>query len=633
MKGDDPPATVGDDRTTYSVVPPGENPPVPPEHEKECIPQVTMEAAPPMRGGLHPNTVGVFRIAKNELIPLVADGADADQIIFDCIPANGCPETGSQRKEGLTSYVGYVWRSVNTAEFVGGGLFSTSSDAGSASLNANPKSYLDAKVVLYQHPEVTREKPAVRSRLTLDIEDRHNEQPADEDVELVIDIFVHLIERELEDSVEIRIIGPVFDRYSNPVKTESIGTCEAKPLEWTQPRDLNITTQPIPVYSRSKNTLSASAVDTDLLELKCESTCEGFTKQIGLGDEVILQWEVLSGGGCFMTGPGTCVDKVWGEDVIFQAPELANGIDSATVKILVKGYNQSGGHDPYSRTPLIHKAMDLMDVDTMTIRVLCRPRETTVLVGWSDRFLDHDDPDHIDTLMINDQSALIGFNRECKVELNKAIADWSSETHYFDLNASGFVPNVWFGYRHIYASGNAVYLYDYGFVSDLDLPPSATTWLEEFKRTMEMAAIAGKFIAWLLHELPQLKAETASELFNQIAEKMGIDPGIWQKGGLDEYTRQMLLNEVMKTLSDGHFTQSRELGFIFSSWVLSPKGEGDCDQSCPVDVSHQTIMTLGDTDHYYKRSSQVIVNRIINNQIVHEPHSFSKELKGDRYPR
>lgn len=285
----------------------------PPETEWKCDPVIRVLSGPRMDGGLEPpnDSVTVYR---DEFIPLLAAGADYDELWWDCNPELSCPETPSTDMRSLNGRVKFEWRIIR----------------GEGSLVElgclNQVQFQEGRRVQFMPPYVAIDS-LKETLIELKIIDDNPSQVIDETVTRNIRI------RTRRDSLRpdhylIRIESDVY-RIPSPSQYTGLprGTCLTQGPRWSRAADLpkpRIVLPPVADNRKMvfKEWMRISAVDIrdpDDVELWCRTSCPTRRIQRSFEDAVEYEWTILSGGGRFIKG-----NK--GRHVIYEAPEQAGEV-------------------------------------------------------------------------------------------------------------------------------------------------------------------------------------------------------------------------------------------------------------------------------------------------------------------
>lgn len=654
---------VEDDHTTAPVpkvpslspVPP--QPPVPPGKQKGCAPEVMMEVSPYMDGGLNPKSVGTFKLRHLQPLPLVAEGADADVIVFFCNPNDNCPETPSYRREGLTSRVRYLWTQLD-----GPGHFTE--DGTDTSMTSENKS------VLWYPPDltgiITAGDTTVVTHLRLTILDDLPGQPTDLPVVREIVITTRRDTTMRFDSLKVEVKGEAFQTYMQPEPVLLAGTCLAETLQWNMNEDLKppLVTKGIPLF-RSRQRVVLKAIDQrdpDELKLKCTTSCDNLPLEMILEDEVIFVWRLIGNSkGYFLEGHDAHVVTTCGKEVIFEAPEMKADELRKEVYIEVKAYNQGSYPGLYYRMPALAKEDDIIAKDTLHIQVDCNPNPNQapalVVITWTDKLLDHDDPDNVETL--KDASYTIPVNilaDDCEPMVDPALnertlADGSEIINPKVQDHNPQKDDMWDGFTICVSIGNYLFIVDFGIIVDHGFIEPATD--EEMTALTKITKETLKLLINITVLRGILSAETKSvsdlEMYNDITDMilkiivqgqlpvdsplfedvlkyyMKKNPGLTREEALAKMQEEFI--GINKGWENNETVKKFEIGMIYSLWIIVSHPTS-CMQSCPVAVDYFTWISLGDTDHYYQRSCTIQVVRWENNQPHNHIYNFHNEKKG-----
>ncbi|HNS46484.1 MAG TPA: hypothetical protein PKH94_04530 [Bacteroidales bacterium] len=633
-------------------------PPVPPEKMQGCQPAVQMEPFPPLDGGLNPRSAGMFLLRHQQLLPLVAEGADADVILFSCEPDEDCPETPSFRREGLTSMVRYLWEQLD-----GPGHLTT---AGSDTLRSSSD-----KAVLWCPPDLTGTLTArdttVISRLRLTILDDLPGQPVDLPVVRDITIVTRRDTSLLMDSLRVTVQGAVFEFYQQPEPRFVEGECQAEPLNWEQDRDLMppLVTEEVPLL-RSRQRVILRALDQrdpDDLTLKCTSLCKSEALLMALEDEVIFEWRLIrKSKGYFLEGNDWQVTAAYGKEVIYEAPVMRGNERRQDVFIEVRAYNQPGYPFLYGRTPVLGKEDDLMARDTLHLQVDCNPNPNQapalVIISWTDHFRDHDDPDHVETLRHASSTIPVTILPEaCEPQVEPSLIGKIFEWDGFLINPKVQDHNpqqddMWDGFTFGVRLGSTLFIVDFGIMVDQGFltTPSDKEYddFQKFiKKTLETIVRLSVVRGYLsLHTSEGNERDLWLQLTDLLMQmiikgQFPTDNPLFE-GILSHYmasqkiplTREQALAKMYaefivnnKGWEQNEIVKKFDLGMVYSLWIIMSQPTA-CMQSCPVALDYYTWISLGDTDHHYKRTCSIQVTRWEHNQPHHHTYSFKNEEKG-----
>lgn len=637
-------------------VPPA--PPVPPERREGCQPVVRMEPSPAMDGGLNPRSVGSFRLRHQQLLPLVAEGADADVILFSCEPDRDCPETPSYRREGLTSRVRYHWEQLD-----GPGHLTT---FGSDTLLS-----ADDKAVLWCPPDLTgtltSKDTTIVSRLRLTILDDLPDQPADLPVVHDITLITTRDTTMLMDSLRIVVRGAVFEHYQQPVPAFGEGECRSEPLKWEQDHDLKaplVTDEVSLLRSRQRVILRAfDRRDPDDLTLNCTSLCKSPPLTTTLEDEVIFEWRFIGDSkGYFLEGHDLQVGAAFGREVVYEAPVMHENELRQDVFIEVRVYNQPGYPFLYDRSPTLSKEDDLMARDTLHLQVDCNPdpnqAPALVVITWTDHFRDHDDPDNVETLKHTSCTIPVTISpEECEPAVDPSVTgekfEWEGlMIHPKVQDHNPQQDDMWDGLTFGVRLGTTLFIVDFGIMVDQGFlsEPSEKEYLEFselIKNTLQtlvrLSVTRGVISLSTVDEDEREIYLQLTDLLSQMILKgqfptgnplfEGIllhymasqTPPLTREQALASMYAEFIVNN--KGWEQNEFVRNYELGMVYSLWIVVSHPTA-CMQSCPVAVDYYTWISLGDTDHYYQRTSTIQVMRWEHNQPHPHTYSFKNEKKG-----
>jgi len=649
-----------EDRTTAPRPPVPPVPPPPPlPPPKSCSPQVELLAEPAMDGGLSERSVGTFLLKHAVPLALVAEGADADKIRFRCEPGKECPETPSVREEGLTSRVKFRWEHIE-----GPGHFIIGrSDTSRISTE---------KVVLWQPPDlfgtVTAGDTATFTKLRLTILDDLPGQPQDEPVVRFVGITCTRDSTMRFDSLKIEVDGIIFTRYIQPEPQHTPGTCDAQPLEWSQKEDLRL---PLAmnvtgiVQPEEKIILRAhDKRDPDKLNLHCSTSCDSEPLALDFEDEVIYQWQLLGSmkdDGYFMKGEGIVGAMAWGKEVIYRAPRMTKDDLRREVLIEVRAYNPPGRNYEFERTPHLRKAIDTVVIDTLLVVVDCDPgrrRPTAmVVIGWRDEFKDHDHPWVVETL--RDVSSVVTLTippDECVPTLKDEHLGEPAA-----LNATLVKPRVhdfnpqtddeYSGQIFCFQVGTFWMLFDIGIIIDdgfISLPSDKEVkefiqFKEDILEALTAASLFPRMAGFAFGDRyqPELFRELGDFMLTLIGTGDIPDSDPFFQRMVDDYlsrhpgvSREEAMNILRNDIprygngwQNHPIVKKYEIGLIYSWWTIISH-PANCMDNCPLVADHFTWSSLGDTDHYYKRTSSISTVTYPNNHPHHHTYSFSHENKG-----
>lgn len=653
--------TITVDRTTASRLPAPPQPPTPPVPPgQSCTPRYELLAEPLMDGGLNEYSVGEFKLKHAVPVALVAEGADADQIRFWCETADGCPETNSIRTEGLTSRVRFRWEHADGPGNFLIGRTDTSRES-------------DDKVVLWQPPDLfgairSRDTTTV-TRLRLFILDDLPGQPQDQPVERLITITCVRDSTMAFDSLRVTVRGDVFSRYSMPDPTLEVGTCLTNPLAWDRKDDLKLRLvkgYDDLIFPEEKTILRArDKRDPDDLVLSCSTACKTGPLTLTLEDEVVYQWKLLGSmkeSGYFMKGEGIIGAMAWGREVIYLAPKLSKDDLRREVLIEVRAYNPPGSQHDIYRSPELAKAIDAVIIDTLRIYIDCDPGRkrpsAIVVIGWRDEFKDHDHPWIVETL--RDVSSVVALTippDDCEPKLNSEFEGDKTTglgVWYVNPRLHDFNPQTDDGYINqtfCFSQGSYWMLFDIGIIIDdgfISVPSKkdvedfakftediieAITIASLYPRLARMvyegryeSAMSEELSTFMLSFIGTGDVPDTDPFFNRmIDDYMRENPGATRAEAIAALKKEIPLYK--KGWQNNHFVKKYEIGLIYSWWIVLSH-PANCMDNCPVAIDHFTWSSLGDTDHYYKRTSTVSTVTYPNMQPHHHSYSFSHENKG-----
>jgi hypothetical protein len=634
-------------------------PPLPPEEENGCQPVIRMEGLPLMNGGLNPKSAGIFLLRHQQLLPLTAEGADADIINFSCLPDANCPESPSLRREGLTSRVRFRWEHLD-----GPGHFTH--DGTDTLLSSYEKAVLWCPPDLYG--TITAKDTSVTSLLRLTIFDDLPGQPEDLPVIREITITTSLDTTIGFDSLNIKVEGYTFESYKQPEPSLVPGKCLAEPLRWSREKDLvpPLVSDESPLL-RSGQRIVLDAVnirDPDDLLLDCSSLCKHPSFQTVLEDEVIYTWRLIGdGNGYFLPGHNAKVKHTSGQEVIYEAPVMKNNELRKEILIEVRAYNQNGYQGLYERSPILVKKDDEMAIDTLHLRVDCNPNPnqapTLVVIHWQDEFKDHDDPDHVEILKNISYTIPVYITADdCEPLPDQEVIEKEMAENSYKINpkVQDHKPqqdDMWDGYTFAVRMGSYLFIVDFGLMVDQGFhdPPTqkekselkelTIKTLKSLTKVSVMRGILsvrkdeisnrGMDLYNLLTDLILsiiLKGQlpTDSPYFNDILTYfMQQNPGMTKEEAMEQMRKELVGEN--KGWENNETVKKFELGMMYSLWIVVSHPTR-CLQSCPVTLDHFTCSSLGDTDHYYKRTSTIQVVRWEYNQPHIHTYRSIHEKKG-----
>ena len=664
-------------------VPPPEDPPddpPPPEEVEHCELEYDLLPEPAMKGGLDPDSRGDFEVAYLEPLPLVADGRDFDMLLQECLPSEECEETPSMRKEPLSSRVRYEWRIKS-----GQGFFLIN-DTGRAQAT-------NGKSVLFMPPDMYDNFTGISlyktTTLELKVIDDLPGQP--QDATITHDITINT-NRDLSvhDTVFVSVSAPDWEMPYPPEEEFTEGSCLAKDPEWSQKNELAPpVVQPYDslLHTKQRIVLRAQDIrDPDRVFLRCKSDCQPDSLSRLFGDNVEWRWDLVGNSGAFLTGHEGRRNAIYGREVVYEAPADLEEEERIKERIAIRVFNPAYA-TAQSTSSLISsgyqsdgKVLQIQDEiyrDTITVTIDCKPKDsynpTSFMIGWSDKFNDHDDPNDIE-ILADDEHVITGqlspteceprihekFKKGSAIEVveNGAGYELEPDSRIGNDEDFNFVDNQ----RFCVEVGSFLFVIDVAIIIDNPYFETPDAW--------ELDQLSDKFNSTLIKLMDilgfQFLESLLSESFEDFAEELGLSTDevsdqlsdiIWSiqvEGEMpDNEVFEAILemaaeNDEDKTVEDiraemeaiiaseeglaqNELVQDYELGYVFSGWIFISR-PGNCPATCPLIVKHYTNMHLGDTDHFYTRNSQVHVITHHNGHSHTKVYDFKKSKKGSGYP-
>jgi len=294
-----------------------------------CQITVTPIMEPLMSGGLTASSKSLTEMRRDEFIPLMAEGRDFDQVKWDCIPMENCPETKSDRTIPLTGRVKFEWEIME-----GEGSFKKlgclpdvlASDVGER--------------VIFQPPYIplpVDDKPIKKiTKIKLKIIDDNPTQPGDPIVERTVTIET-IRKKAVPDKYEIKITSETYTLPGASAPAANDGTCKAIPPIWELPDNFIKPVIELPEVTDKEKMVVGEWIklnvvdqrDPDKLPMICTSTlCTPSNSPVIYEDDVEFTWE--------KTGPGEFILGDKGRYVIYKAPNSISSSSADKVKITFK---------------------------------------------------------------------------------------------------------------------------------------------------------------------------------------------------------------------------------------------------------------------------------------------------------
>jgi hypothetical protein len=338
-----------------------DNPCPPPEPICSIKPQPLVE--PPMDGGLIQDfRVTNQKIKRDDFLPLGAEGKDYDQLEWECIPSENCPDTKGKKRIPLTGRVKYEWEIIK-----GEGYF--------VQLGCLPNLKKDiGEHVIFQPPYVSlpdeKEPSKKQTEIRLKIIDDNPTQPIDKTVERRITITTERRKGSTENYYYMTVDSDNYTLPSIPeVQTEN-GSCKPVGPKWDNPNDLVKPGEQKPavldnekmVVGQWMRIFAVDQRDNDHVTVRCISdNCSDSVFDKDYEDEVEWKWKIVKpgDGGYFIKGfsRGNLKKQkeITARYVIYEAPlELDEAEKYRDVEFEIE-VNNPDGTQVKDKTPEKHK--------------------------------------------------------------------------------------------------------------------------------------------------------------------------------------------------------------------------------------------------------------------------------------
>ena len=325
-----------------------------PHDGKVCPRTVTANSLPKMDGGLKLGTFGsgtnmvnlpkMLTINRDEYVPLVAEGADFDELIIKCDPINPpCLDTKSEMIVPLSGRVRFEWQILNNkGRFVKLGCLYT---------NGGDDQKTNGEQVIFMPPylelPVVNSDTAVSTFFKLSIIDDKEDALKDVQVDRTFEVVTHR-NKATPDNYKIEIIYnpkpiPVLPV---PISKKPTGSCEARKGAWMNKTDLKKPKIKLPETPDNNSMVLGQWIlleaedqhENDVLPgLLCFSTGGCTTAPpTTFTNEDNVQWEWKAEGG----GDGKFIAGRFGRYVIYQMPTtMAAGTNKMEIVFTVKAFN------------------------------------------------------------------------------------------------------------------------------------------------------------------------------------------------------------------------------------------------------------------------------------------------------
>ncbi len=314
-------------------------------NSKTCSPVVTEIVEPRMNGGFikaHYGISGKNPLPRDEFIILQAEATDWDQVEFRCNPSKpDCPDEPSLKRFGVEGRVAYQWRTPK-GSFVKLGCLPDDSTA-------------TGERVIFKPPviplPVRRNDTTVSFKINLQIIDDGSaitDPPQNKEIDVEIKRS-----KSKPDVYTVSFSGGTGTPPSRPRSVDTLKTCLTREPEWKPGDNLTnpVIIKPTAVPNSDKMVngqwlllTATDQPDTDSIIFRCSSQnkCDTSILEKAYPEPVKWEWEILRGGGVFVTaaGAGTITE---GGSVIYQPP-LVSTAEETEVVIRLKVFNPRSGN-------------------------------------------------------------------------------------------------------------------------------------------------------------------------------------------------------------------------------------------------------------------------------------------------